>query len=80
MSNSGGNTIASGGDNSGGGDNPGSNQPEYTEEQKADRADVTKGLSDQTNMGIMERWGKSSLEDRRRRREEKEKDQKCMFF
>jgi hypothetical protein len=73
MSSSGGNNAGGGG----GGDSSGSKQQEYTKEQKADRADVTKALTDQTNMDVMDRWGKSSSEDRRRRKEQKEKDKKC---
>jgi hypothetical protein len=76
MSSSGANN-AGGGGGGGGGDSSGSKQQEYTEQQKADRADVTKALTDQTNMDTMDRWGKSSSEDRRRRKEKKEKDKKC---
>jgi hypothetical protein len=73
MSSSGGTKVGGGG----GGDSSASKQPEYTKEQKADRADVTKALADQTNMETMDRWGKSSEEDRRRRKEKKEQDKKC---
>jgi hypothetical protein len=62
---------------SSGGGSSGSKQQEYTEQQNADRADVTKALTDLTNMDTMDRWGKSSSEDRRRRKEKKEKDKKC---
>ena len=75
MSSSGANNAGGGG--GGGGDSSGSKQQEYTEQQKADRADVTKALTDQTNMDTMDRWGKSSSEDRRRRKQKKEKDKKC---
>jgi hypothetical protein len=69
--------MSSSGGNNAGGDSSDSKQQEYTEQQKADRADVTKALADQTNMDTMDRWGKSSSEDRRRRKEKKEKDKKC---
>lgn len=52
-------------------------QARNSKEQKANRADVTTALTDQTNMDIMDRWGKSSSEDRRRRKEQEEKDKKC---
>jgi hypothetical protein len=38
-----------------GGDSSGFKQQEYTEQQKADRVDVTKALTDQTNIETMDR-------------------------
>ena len=66
--------LSSSGKNAGGGgrgDSFDSEQPEYAKEQKADRVEVTKALSDQKNIEIMCRWGMFSSNDRRKEKGER---------
>lgn len=45
---------------------PKKQEPQYTKKQKEDRALVTKGLADKTNIDNMSRWGDSSKERRKK--------------
>lgn len=44
-----------------------SNETKYTEQQRADRAEVTKALADKTTIDTMDRWGNSSKERRKKK-------------
>jgi hypothetical protein len=67
------NTSSGGAANTGndnGGNNTSSNEPKYTEQQRADRAEVTKALADKTTIDTMDRWGNSSKERRKKKCED----------
>jgi hypothetical protein len=74
MSNS--STNNSGGASGGGGASDNSatgavHKPNYTEEQRADRAALVSALTDQKTIETMQRWGDSSKERRRKKEEKK---------
>ena len=62
--NPGGNVANTGNDN--GASNATSTETKYTEQQRADRAEVTKALADKTTIETMDRWGNSSKERRKK--------------
>jgi hypothetical protein len=63
--NSGGGATNTGNDDGGNYTSP--NETKYTEQQRADRAEVTKALADKTTIDTMDRWGNSSKERRKKK-------------
>ncbi len=61
------NNGSSGGSGSAARNSSGSKQPEYTAEQKADRAAVTTALSEKSNIELMDKMGQSSKERRKKK-------------